>query len=394
MTWRLPRVTTTLLLLLFATIWTGCSQAHSTTSASTDTSPWYGSRVGADSLANSPIGSSQHSVLAYRFRATWNGTIPRVRFFVVTNPEGREGYSDGTLGTLRVSLVADATGKGHLPGPNVLASMDYKPDPKVLFPVVTFPTAPTVEKGRYYDIVFTNVDPDPAANWVSINSLIETKAGAAAPPLSVSTAVLLGDGADMAKPGEWRTRSESSTQVYTPIVDIFGGKGQHLGVGYMESWVTNPKPIGEAHEVRELFTFSRKKTERMIQARVRVRRTDSDDAPLEIRLETASGKLLAGASVAPTDVPSSTPGWVEARFAKPPTLKPGEQYALVLRSDDVEYETYPLRDGTAFGFSSSTVFPSGYAEYDAGEGWGGWDMWGESNRRDGDLQFALLLSSR
>jgi hypothetical protein len=37
------------------------------------------------------------------------------------------------------------------------------------------------------------------------------------------------------------------------------------------------------------------------------------------------------------------------------------------------------------------VFTAGYAQFSHAGGWTGWDQWGDTNRSDGDLQFALQL---
>jgi hypothetical protein len=58
------------------------------------------------------------------------------------------------------------------------------------------------------------------------------------------------------------------------------------------------------------------------------------------------------------------------------------------------YQTFPLRKGTSFGFDPRTVFSGGYAQFSSGGArWTGWDQWGQRDRRDGDLQFALDVRS-
>src|SRR6185436_8744846 len=70
-----------------------------------------GPLVGADSLDNFPIGGPQRGAFAYRFRAPWTGTITSVKFFAILNTEERpKGYSGGTGGRFRVSLVPDVDG--------------------------------------------------------------------------------------------------------------------------------------------------------------------------------------------------------------------------------------------------------------------------------------------
>jgi hypothetical protein len=53
------------------------------------------------------------------------------------------------------------------------------------------------------------------------------------------------------------------------------------------------------------------------------------------------------------------------------------------------YRVFPVRKGTRFGFDARTMFSDGYAQFSHGTGWAGWKQWGQSDRRDADLQFAL-----
>ena len=129
----------------------------------------------------------------------------------------------------------------------------------------------------------------------------------------------------------------------------------------------------------------------MVQALVRVRRTGDHVGPLSVRLESPDGKALAVSNVPGAPVPSDGPGWVSATFRKPPLLRTGEKLALVLRSHGGGFEAFPLRKGLAFGFAGATVFTAGYAQFSSGGRWTGWDQWGDTNRSDGDLQFALRL---
>jgi hypothetical protein len=72
-------------------------------------------------------------------------------------------------------------------------------------------------------------------------------------------------------------------------------------------------------------------------------------------------------------------------------LGAGEAAALREAAASPSYATFPVRKGTDFGFDSGTVFTAGYAQFTTGGDWTGWDQWGVSDRRDGDLQFALDL---
>jgi hypothetical protein len=349
--------------------------------------------VGADTLANTRIGGPFGTTLAFRFRPTWSGNVTGVRFYIVVNSGSEGEYSGGDGGILRVSLRA--SDDGGLPAADSLASTELHPQTDAIsFPLARFDTPPQVVAGRSYYIVFTNTSPKPTENWVSVNALVGSAAGPA-PPNPLSGGVLLGDSKDGgATPTNWRARAQGSGDVYMPIIDVAGATNvQHLGVGYMESWISNPKPIGGSAAVRELFTYKGSASARVLRALVRVRRTGDQVGPLSVKLEDPRGKTLATSSVPGAQVPGGGLGWVSATFRHPPVLRPGQKLAFVLRSAGGTFETFPLRKGSAFGFDGSTVFDWGYAQFSSSGTWTGWDQWGDSNRKDGDLQFALRLRS-
>ena len=97
-----------------------------------------GSFVQADSLGNTVIGGSDRSSLAFRFRATWTGSVAAIRFYVIKNVNGRSGYSSGTMGTLRVALESDSGGRRHVPSGKRLASASFRPADRGFFPEVHF----------------------------------------------------------------------------------------------------------------------------------------------------------------------------------------------------------------------------------------------------------------
>jgi hypothetical protein len=145
--------------------------------------------------------------------------------------------------------------------------------------------------------------------------------------------------------------------------------------------------------VRERFLFRAPAAAHVTQVRVRVRRTAPGATPLRVRLETPAGKVLAESDIPASNVGDTLPTWVVARFAHAPEIRPGMAVALVLRSDaSGSYDTFPLRDGSKFGFAPQTVFSAGFAQLtSSGNAWTGWDQWGSTDRHDGDLQFALEL---
>jgi hypothetical protein len=346
--------------------------------------------VSADSLANTRIGGPFGTVLAFRFRAGWTGEVRAVRVYVIRNSNGRTGYSGGTGGTLRITLAPDSGGGRHVPARRSLAAATLDPPVRGGWPLVRFPRPARVVAGRLYHVVFTNLDPAPRRNYVSINALVSHRQREPTPGLPDGLAVLLSGSPDGGRtPGAWQSRSQRPGDRYTPILDVVGGReGENLGVGYMEVWVNNPKPIGGNAKVRQLISPTADTA--VTGAWLRVRRRDDTTAPLELRLERADGGVLVAGSVPARRVRSDAPGWVRVRFPHAVPLDGAEQLALVATaSARSAYETFAIRKGTQFGFDRRTVFDGGYAQFTRDGDWTGWDQWGGRDLRTGDLQFAL-----
>jgi hypothetical protein len=371
---------------------TDSAAAPATAAGADAASARHGTLVGADTLANTRIGGPYGTVLAYRFRSQWTGVVRSVRVYVVVNSDGRDGYSGGTGGRLRVSLGADAGRPRHVPSGRRLASATVATPSRDSWPLVRFAKPPKVVAGRYYHVVFTNDDPDPRENYVSVNALLSYGHGEPAPRVPDGLAVLLAGTRDGgATPNHWETRAELPGQRYAPILDVAGGRpGQHLGLGYMEVWSSNPKPIGGESEVRQLL--GRGPSRAITGAWLRVRRRDGASAPLVLSIGRVAGGVLAKASVPASSIPADGDRWVHVRFAHP-VRAPGEKLVLTAAADaPSSYGAFPIRNGIEFGFDPRAVFDAGYAQFTRGGAWTGWDQWGQPNRRDGALQFALDLA--
>jgi hypothetical protein len=291
-----------------------------------------------------------------------------------------------------VALMRDSGGRRHVPGHEVLAARVITPSREDLWPFVHFADPPRVAAGRLYHVVFTNVAADPRRDYVSINALLSRGHGEPAPPVPDGLAVILGSAIDGgATPSGWRPRAIGRGDRYAPILDVAGDRRtDHLGIGYMEAWVTAPRPIGGAARVRQLLRMPAGPPTEITGAWLRLRRTQRAAAPLDLRLETADGKTLATASAPARDISRRSPKWVHVRFPTAVSMAAGTPLTLTASAGrPSSYQTFPVRKGTHFGFDARTVFSDGYAQFNDGRGWTGWKQWGQRDRRDGDLQFAL-----
>jgi hypothetical protein len=347
-----------------------------------------GALAQADSLGNTVIGGPDHAALTFRFRAMWTGSVIAIRCYVIKNVNGRSGYSLGDMGTMRVALQADSGHRPHVPVGRALASATFRPADRGFFPLVRFNKSVHVVAGRLYHVVFSNVARDPVHNYASINALFSKSRLGRGPGAPEGLAVLESDGRGSAR---WAPRRSSAHEYYLPILDVVGGKaGQHSGLGYMEVW--DPKPIGANTGVRQLLRAPAGGTS-ITGAWLRVQRAGSSGDPLVLGLVQNDGSVLASVSVPAAEVAADDAGWVHVRFGNPVSVPAGTQLALTASAASAgAYEAFPIRKGSGFGFAPDTYYNGGYAQFNDGSGWVGWDQWGGHDRHDSDLQFALDLA--
>ncbi len=345
-----------------------------------------GSFAQADGLGNTVIGGPGRTQLSFRFRATWTGSVTAIRCYVIKNVNGKTGYSAGTGGAMRVTLESDSGSATHVPAAPRLAAATFKPMDEGFWPLVRFDKPGAIVAGRLYHVVFSNVDPRPEVNYVSINALYSAGQLGRGPRVPDELAVLEADGTGTGR--SWEPRRSEPQEYYLPILDVVGArKAEHVGLGYMEVW--DPKPIGGDAKVRQLLRPDRKLS-RVTGVWLRVRRADAASGPLTVGLERPNGEVLASTRVVPRSIPNAEPGWIYARFWKPVSLAASSDYALTASAASASsYEAFPIRKGTGFGFDRKLIFNGGYAQFNDGNGWVGWDQWGGHDERNSDLQFAL-----
>jgi hypothetical protein len=350
------------------------------------TSQFYGAGRGADSLANCTVGPYGF-VIAYRFVAEHSGPISQVRFYIISN---KTGYAGGDAGTLQVNIETDDGTSAHNPSGTVLAtsSLAHPIPPNGAagyFPLITFPSPANVTAGNIYHVVFTNVDPSPSVNFLSVDELYyKTPTTPNQPTVSDMASAVL----------RWRSGTWEMVPGYSPIFELYFSNGDYQGYGYVEAFVMAPEAISGSQEVRETFTVSGG-TRSISSVGIRLARV-SGSGNLTVRLENSAGTLIEQGYLSASSFPitsSASPVWATYIFASPQNLVAGQTYHLVLEApSSTEYQAYPMEKGTAYGFDKLTYFPDGYAQFNPGTGWVGWSVWGVNNRTDGDLQFYFGLN--
>jgi hypothetical protein len=355
--------------------------------ACSDSSACYGSGLGSDGLANTVVGGQWGNIVSYRFRAGHSGSLQQIHVYLIPN---HTGYSGGTGGQIQVTVNADDGTSTHNPSSTVLASYllsnPLAATPSINFPIFVFSVPPTLVQGQLYHIVFTNVDPSPTINYLSVDALYLANPSTPAQPTisDVDAAELLGGPS-----GTWTQRKG-----YTPILELDYQDGSSELIGYMEVWVGAPQSISGASAVRETITVTgAQKT--VSSASIRVARTSGTD-PLIVRLENSDGTLIEEGEIPASSIPltsSVSYAWATFTFSSAHTLLAGQNYHLQLSAASTSsYQAYPIRKGVAYGFRNTTYFPDGYAQFNQSGSWVGWTQWGVSNRTDGDLQFYFGLA--
>ncbi|MGH7462031.1 MAG: hypothetical protein ACREMA_13540 [Longimicrobiales bacterium] len=359
------------------------TSAVSVASGSCGSAGCYGPALAADSLANTTIGPYGNRV-TYRFRAMRTGYLKSIRVYLLPDAVG---YGAGTGGKLLVGVHNDSGTSAHTPATR-LASYTVTnpldlPKPGRIFRLITFPSPPRLISGRLYHIMFSNVDAKPTINYLSVDALFQRNPTTPNQPFSsdVDSAVLLYNNATKA----WRPR-----RGFTPIIQFNFTDGWTEGIGYMEAWVGAPQAIGGSRAVRQRITVSGS-TRKIGSVAVRVRRNSGSGA-LRVRVENSNGTLIEEGNISSTAFPIGSMTWGTYRLRSTRTLSAGRTYHLVLLAPSgTVYQTFPIRKGMHYGFSNTTYFRDGHAQFKSGSTWVGWTQWGATNRVDGDLQFYLHL---
>ena len=229
----------------------------------------YGIPWSSRALQNHGIREEQ---IAFRFAAQRTGTMVSVRPYIAIN-KSRDGYAAGNGGQLQVQIVADdGTGApdmdqvlatsttpavyglegGSLPGRTVELAREVE------FQAMTLDQPVPIIEGERYHAVFSNVDPDPFTNWVSVQGLWDdTSIPAATRPSFQDWGILRREGGDWEDQTLDRPFDRFPNNIQTPILSIVMDDGVAFGNGYMEVWVSATRPVTGSQRVRQTMTPDR-----------------------------------------------------------------------------------------------------------------------------------------
>lgn len=343
----------------------------------------YGPGIGMDSLNNTQVGGPNNVSTSYRFRAATSSMLNSVRVYIIGPTHA--GYGAGTGGTWQVTVQADDGTADHAPSGTVLATTSFQPVDD--FPVISWSSPATLAAGQLYHVVFKNVDPDPTANYASVDGIFMYQP-------TVPRQAAFSD-VDWGQPMRSGTGTWSDRPNTVPIMQLNYANGVTDGLGYMEVWVRSAKSISGSAMAREAFTVSGP-NRAVSSVSVRLMRI-SGSSPLTVRLETSGGTLIEQGTIPASEIAVGTPGdhggsghatWETYTFDTPRTLVSGQSYNVVLAApSDTVYSIFVIRKGSSWGFSPTTYFGNGRAQYTTGSSWGPFTQDGGGALDQGDLQF-------
>jgi hypothetical protein len=337
----------------------------------------YGVPWNADGLSNLEVGKYEGRMLSYRFRAQHSGYTDEVRIYLIFRAPG---YYKGDGGQVLLELQTDDGTPEHLPSGEVLASSLVTDPMKQWNRLFVFDQAVWLEEGQLYHMVFTNPASDPINNYVSVDGLWnrrempDMQPGISDTDLAI---VLKGMGSS-----SWRIAYST-----TPIYALHYVDGFIQGQGYVDARSSSAiQNISGDNRVREIFTISGgDKT--VVKVSARVRRSQGSEN-LKVRLEDSEGVLIEEGYISASSI-STEFDWISYAFVSPHTLLEGGTYSIIFSAPSGStYETFPLQDGTQYGFGCPSIFSDGHIQYTAGSVWQN-----VLNRTDFDLQFYFTLSS-
>lgn len=357
-------------------------------------------------LYNVPVGieGGMDKIASLRFRAVVSGPLQKIRLYWPTG----SGYSAGTGGRIRITVLPDDGSDKHLPVLNgsPLAQTHFTPglnprSPQSLLDDITFEQNPRpLVPGELYHVVLENVDPQPSTNFISVNNVLVP--GAIGRPArwlnNTDWATLIGDrtpGSGAERTWLDLTTTGSDKRLIAPIMQITTTDGTSQGSSDMESGSVDPGRTYEADAakpIRERFTPSADK--RVTGVSVAVVATVAGSLRwrlLEGSQELASGMIQDEARFSPHLMGYRTINgekkpvyvtnfiWYDAPTSQDVTLHAGNTYDLELRPEgSSRWKFAAHRNGSSWGFTWPAAFTESRAQHLHGDQWLDTNFWNYS----------------
>ena len=357
-------------------------------------------------LYNTPVGvyNKTDRIVSIRFRSVISGPLQKIRLYW----QAGSGYSAGTGGRIRVTVLPDDGSDTHLPAldGSPLARTHFTPglapgSSQSLMNGLTFEQSPSaLVAGELYHVVLENVDPQPSTNFISSNNVLVP--GAIGRPArwlnNTDWATLIGDrtpGSGAERTWLDLTTTGSDKRLIAPIMQITTTDGTSQGSSDMESGSVDPGRTYEADAakpIRERFTPSADK--RVTGVSVAVVATVAGSLRwrlLEGSQELASGMIQDEARFSPHLMGYRTINgekkpvyvtnfiWYDAPTSQDVTLHAGNTYDLELRPEgSSRWKFAAHRNGSSWGFTWPAAFTESRAQHLHGDQWLDTNFWNYS----------------
>ena len=373
-------------------------------------------------LYNTPVGvyNKTDRIVSIRFRSVISGPLQKIRLYW----QAGSGYSAGTGGRIRVTVLPDDGSDTHLPAldGSPLARTHFTPglapgSSQSLMNELTFEQSPSaLVAGELYHVVLENTDPDPAANFISSNNVLVP--GAIGRPArwlnNTDWATLIGDrppGSGAERTWLDLTTTGSDKRLIAPIMQITTADGTSQGSSDMESGSVDPERTYEAtasKPIRERFTPS---ADRHVTG-VSVATVATVAGSLRWRIlegsqELASGTFQDEAQFKPylmgyrktkdgqeTPVNVTNFVWYDMPIPQDVVLRAGSTYDLELRPDgNSRWKFAAHRNGSGKGFTWPAAFTESRAQHTQGDQWMDTNFWNYSTpAKDNNWPVVLHLA--
>jgi hypothetical protein len=327
-------------------------------------------------VGNVQVGSvNDFDKVSVRFRAQHTGQVDSVRMYWM--PGDKPTYAAGTGGIMRCELQTDDGTVNHLPSGTVLASFQitvnrtgYNSANPIFgtlkngdcFVRLYFDSPATIQAGQLYHIVLSNPDPNPVANYWSIDCLWNHKPLVPKQPAYSDTdlQILVHDGPNpgcgIDPPNSWGNVSHAPCA--TPIYTLYWTDGTVQGQPYLQLGYPlglSGYPIyGTTNKVRQKFKVSGA-SKTVTTMNVEAYKTGSPP-DLMVKLQDSSGNTIAQGTIAASTVVAdpSNPMWGKVTFSRPITLKVGSTYYVEVSAPGGDsnncYYTWSAQNGYNYGF--------------------------------------------
>jgi hypothetical protein len=342
-----------------------------------------------DNLWNIDLGGPSSTSVSVRFRAPRSTAVPSIRTHFVANTSSRRGYSAGSGGRIRARVFLDDNTSKHAPMTQAapIATAYFQPalDANAIhvnkadtWPTLTFESQLLLTQDALYHIVFDNVHPNPAANFLGFNTGVQVREHGS--PGRWTSPI---DWAVLSKQGGAAWEDDTVTQAYSDYLapsvqfnaldgSVFGNMPFEPGnYEYQALILSNTRTGSQSSSLAvERFVPSANKTVTGISLLA----ASTVAGSLEWRIVSGGSALASGmftdasATYKPNTRTSGGPygtfTWYDAEIPSDLSMNAGQSYDVEFRAvGSSEWRLADQRNGSDYGFKYPAAFSESEALY-------------------------------